>query len=57
MQTWMSKIHEKKPRDVMITAMHKKTKIGYEKLIQDAINNCTVPTIQNYTGRNYMKNT
>jgi hypothetical protein len=57
MQTWMSKIHEKKTRDVMIVAMHKRTKIGCEKLIQDVINNCTVPTIQNYIRRNYMKNT
>ncbi|EXX56976.1 hypothetical protein RirG_211430 [Rhizophagus irregularis DAOM 197198w] len=57
MRTWMSKIHEKKPRDVMIAAMHKRTKIGCEKLIQEAINNCPVPTIQNYIRRNYMKNT
>jgi hypothetical protein len=57
MRTWMSKIHEKKTRDVMITVMHKRTKIGCKKLIQNAINNCTVPTIQNYIRRNYMKNT
>jgi hypothetical protein len=56
MWTWMSKIHEKKTRDVMIAAMHKRTKIGCEKLIQNAINNCKVPTIQNYIRRNYMKN-
>jgi hypothetical protein len=57
MWTWMLKIYEKKTHDVMIAAMHKRTKIGCEKLIQDAINNCTVPTIQNYIRRNYMKNT
>ncbi|CAB4477296.1 unnamed protein product [Rhizophagus irregularis] len=37
--------------------MHKRTKIGCEKLIQEAINNCPVPTIQNYIRRNYMRNT
>jgi hypothetical protein len=41
----------------MIAAMHKRTKIGCEKLIQEAINNCPVPTIQNYIRRNYMRNT
>ena len=41
----------------MNAAMHKRTKIGCEKLIQDAINGCTVPAIQSYIKRNYMKNT
>jgi hypothetical protein len=41
----------------MIAAMHKRTKISCKKLIQVAINNCMVPTIQNYIRRNYMKNT
>jgi len=53
----MTKIYEKKTRDVMNAAMHKKMKIGCEKLVQDAINNCAVPAIQNYIKRNYMKNT
>ncbi|PKY34821.1 hypothetical protein RhiirB3_476066 [Rhizophagus irregularis] len=38
-------------------AMHKRTRIGCEKLTQEAINNCPVPTIQNYIRRNYMRNT
>ena len=41
----------------MIAAMHKRTKIGCESLIQDAINHCPVPSIQNYIKRNYTKNT
>src|SRR5215212_3429450 len=53
----MTKIYEKKTCDVMNAAMHKRTKIGCEQLIQDAINNCGVPAIQNYIKRNYMKNT
>ncbi|CAB4388177.1 unnamed protein product [Rhizophagus irregularis] len=57
MRLWMSKIYDKKTRDVMVAAMHKRTKIGCEKLIQEAIDNCAVSSIQNYIKRNYMKNT
>ena len=57
MRTWMQKIYEKKTRDVMVAAMHKRTRIGCESLIQDAINCCPVPAIQNYIKRNYTKNT
>jgi len=57
MRTWMQKIYEKKTRDVMIAAMHKRTKIGCESLVRDAINCCSVPAIQNYIKRNYTKNT
>lgn len=57
MRVWMSKIYDKKTRDSMIAAMHKKTKIGCEKLIEDAVNSCPVPAIKNYIKRNYMKNT
>jgi hypothetical protein len=53
----MSKIYDKKTCDVMVAAMHKRTKIGCEKLIQEAIDNCTVSSIQNYIKRNYMKST
>ena len=41
----------------MVAAMHKRIKIGCEKLIQEAIDNCAVSSIQNYIKRNYMKNT
>ncbi|PKK39102.1 hypothetical protein RhiirC2_805484 [Rhizophagus irregularis] len=57
MRLWMSKIYDEKTRDVMVAAMHKRTKIGCEKLIQEAIDNCTVSSVQNYIKRNYMKNT
>ncbi len=57
MRTWMQRIHEKKIRDTMIAAMHKRTKIGCENLVQDAINRCSVPSIQSYIKRNYVKNT
>jgi hypothetical protein len=57
MRTWMTRIYDKKTRDIMIAAMHKRTRIGCEQLVQDAINKCAVPAIQNYIKRNYMKNT
>ena len=38
----------------MIAAMQK---IECESLIQDTINPCSVPSIQNYIKRNYAKNT
>ena len=41
----------------MVATMHKRTKIEYESLIQNAINHCPVPSIQNYIKRNYTKNT
>jgi hypothetical protein len=53
----MQRIHEKKTRDTMIAAMHKRTKVGCESLVQDAVNCCPVPSIQNYIKRNYVKNT
>ncbi|RHZ74083.1 hypothetical protein Glove_227g182 [Diversispora epigaea] len=56
MRIWMTKIYDKKTRNIMNAAMHKRTKIGCEKLIQEAINNCTVPVIRNYIKRNYVKN-
>ncbi|PKY51082.1 hypothetical protein RhiirA4_531978 [Rhizophagus irregularis] len=54
---WMSKIYDKKTWDIMVAAMHKRTKIGCKKLIQEAIDNCAVSSIQNYIKRNYIKNT
>ena len=57
MRTWMAKIYHKKTRDSMIGAMHKRTKIGCEKLLQDAIDGCPVPTIKTYIRRNYESNT
>ncbi|CAG8810931.1 7345_t:CDS:2, partial [Gigaspora margarita] len=50
-----SSIEAKEPQDIMIAAMYKRTRIGCEKLIQDAINCSTVPAVQNYIERNYKK--
>ena len=41
----------------MLHAMHKRTRIGCESLIQEAINECANPTIKKYILRNYTKNT
>uniref|UniRef100_U9U8P1 MULE transposase domain-containing protein n=1 Tax=Rhizophagus irregularis (strain DAOM 181602 / DAOM 197198 / MUCL 43194) TaxID=747089 RepID=U9U8P1_RHIID len=57
MRTWMSKIYEKKTRQKMLHAMHKRTRIGCESLIQEAINECANLTIKKYILRNYAKNT
>lgn len=57
MRTWITKIYEKKTRNLMNAAMHKRTRIGCEQLVQDAINGCSIPAIQNYIKRYYMKNT
>ncbi|PKC57479.1 hypothetical protein RhiirA1_472440 [Rhizophagus irregularis] len=44
--------------EVILCVVHiMRTKIGCEKLIQEAIDNCAVSSIQNYIKRNYMKNT
>ena len=40
----------------MIGTMHKRTKIGCEKLLQDAIDGYPVPAIKNYIRRNYKSN-
>ncbi|POG68934.1 hypothetical protein GLOIN_2v1777773 [Rhizophagus irregularis DAOM 181602=DAOM 197198] len=56
MRTWMSKIYEKKTRQKMLHAMHKRTRIGCESLIQEAINECANLTIKKYILRNYAKN-
>ena len=37
MQTWMRRIYEKSVRGKMVMAMHKTTKIGWERLIAEAI--------------------
>lgn len=57
MRTWMRRIYEKTVRDKMVMAMHKTTKIGCERLVAEAINQSSIPDIQNYIQRNYQKNT
>ncbi|RHZ51906.1 hypothetical protein Glove_468g3 [Diversispora epigaea] len=55
-RTWIAKIYEKKTREIMIGAMHKRTKIGCEQFIQNAIQQCSVSAVCNFIKRNYMKN-
>jgi len=57
MRTWISKVYDKKTRETMVLAMHKRTRIGCEQLLQDAVNTCPVSTISKYIERNYKKNT
>ncbi len=40
----------------MVAAMYKRTKIGCEKFMQDAINNYIILAIQNYIKKNYINN-
>jgi len=53
----MSKVYKVKTRNELIRAIHKQTKIGYEDVVQQAVNKCSVPAIQRYIVRNYKKNT
>ncbi|RHZ57016.1 hypothetical protein Glove_395g59 [Diversispora epigaea] len=55
-RTWIAKIYEKKTRKIIIGAMHKRTKIGCEQFIQNAIQQCSVSAVCNFIKRNYMKN-
>ena len=57
MRTWLSKIYHPKTREKMILAMHKRIQIGCEEIIQQAINRCPVPAVQQYIARNYQTNT
>ena len=57
MRTWMSKIYDKKTQQKMVHAMHKRTRIGCEDLVRQAINECPIPTVKQYILRNYVKNT
>ena len=57
MRNWMTKIYEKKIRNIMNAAMHKRTKIDCEELVQNAIKGYSIPAIQNYIKKYYMKNT
>ncbi|CAB5217379.1 unnamed protein product [Rhizophagus irregularis] len=56
-RVWMNKIYDKKIRQKMIHAMHKRTRIGCENIVQEALNECSNSTIKKYIMRNYVKNT
>ncbi|RHZ78348.1 hypothetical protein Glove_165g82 [Diversispora epigaea] len=57
MRTWMDKIYDPKTRNKMVHAMHKRTKIGCEMLIQQSIEECALTPIKRYIIRYYLKNT
>ena len=57
MRTWLSRIYHLGTREKMLLAMHKRTRIGCEDVIQQAISQCPVPSIQQYIIRNYQTNT
>ncbi|CAB4490569.1 unnamed protein product [Rhizophagus irregularis] len=56
-RVWMNKIYDKKIRQKMIHAMHKRTRIGCENIVQEALNEYSNSTIKKYIMRNYVKNT
>ena len=54
---WMKKIYHPQTRNLMVFAMHKRTKVGCETLVQEAIDACPLATIRQYISRNYQRNT
>jgi hypothetical protein len=40
----------------MVLAMHKTTKIGCDKLLEEAINTCSVSDVKKYIKNNYINN-
>ena len=52
----MNRIYDKKTQQKMINAMHKRTRIGCQDLVQKAINEYSNPTIKQYILKNYMNN-
>jgi hypothetical protein len=56
MRTWMRRIYDTKTRQKMISAMYKRTRIGCEELIKQAIDDCPDQTIKKYITRNFTKN-
>jgi len=57
MRLWLSKIYHPETRNRMVLAMHKRTQIGCEEVVRDAIARCPVEDIRRYIERNYMANT
>jgi len=59
MRTWISRIYDKKIRETMVLAMHKKTNISCKQLINEAVRLCinSIPNICSYIEKNYKKNT
>lgn len=57
MRTWMRRIYVPEIRSKMILAMHKRTRLGCEDLVKEAIASCSVPAVANYIKKSYSKNT
>jgi len=57
MRTWMKKIYHPPTRAKMILAMHKRTQIGCDMLIQEAIDTCSVEAVTQYIRRYCRNNT
>ncbi len=51
----MRKIYDAKTRQKMILAMHKRTKVGCDEVVEEAIHHCSVPSIKQYISRQYKK--
>ncbi len=57
MRTWMRKIYHAATRSKMILAMHKRTQIGCDEIIEDAIRRCPVVEVTKYIKRYWKNNT
>jgi hypothetical protein len=56
MRTWMRKVTHTGAKSKMLLAMHKKTKVGCQEMIEQAISCCDAPHVQRYITRNWTKN-
>jgi hypothetical protein len=57
MRTWLRRISHTESRNKMLLSMHKKTQLGCEQAIQQAIAVCDVENIKKYITRYWTKNT
>ena len=57
MRNWMKKTSHAKTREQVVLAMHKRTEISCDYIIQPAVNACPVPDVKRYISRNYQSNT
>ena len=56
MHTWMRKVTHDGAKSKLSLAMHKRTKVGCQEMIQQAIACCDAPHVQSYITRNWTKN-
>lgn len=57
MRTWLLRVYHPATRNQLVAAMHKRTRIGCEEMIRNAIASCPVSEVARYIKRNYSKNT